>query len=98
MDFGEFYPIFSIWGWKSGFGGPGAQIAIKPKRFLGVLRGPGQPKSGFWWIFTKIVVSGCLLGDFTKKGMETTKFNHFTKTCDFERIGPPKGMEFTRNV
>ena len=72
-----FYLICSIWRWKSGLGGPGAQIAIKPKRFLGVLRGPGQPKSGFSRIFTKIVVSGCILGDFTKKGMETTKFHHF---------------------
>jgi len=72
-----FYTTFSIWRWESGFGGPGAQIAIKPMRFLGVLRGPGQPKSAFWWIFTKMVVPECVLGDFTKKGMETTKFHHF---------------------
>ena len=79
---GEFWgilPNFGIWRWKSGFGGPGAQIAIKPKRFLGVLRGPGQPKSAFGWIFTKMVVSGCLLGDFTKKGMEITRFHTFYK-------------------
>ena len=72
-----FYPTFSIWRWESGFGGPGAQIAIKPKRFLGVLRGPGQPKSGFWRIFTKMVVSGCLLGDFTKKDMKIAIFHMF---------------------
>ena len=98
MNFGGFYPIFSLWRWKSGFGGPGAQIAIKPTRFLGVLRGPGQPKSAFGWVFTEMVVPGRFLGDFTKKGMEITRFHIFTKTRDFERIGPQKGMEFTRNM
>ena len=83
MNLGGFYPIFSFWRWKSGFGGPGAQIAIKPKRFFGVLRGPGQPKSAFWWIFTKMVVSGCLSGDFTKTYMEIIKFQFLAKLRDF---------------
>ena len=51
-----------------------------------------------WWIFTKIVVPGCFLSDFTQKGMEITKFYVFAKTRDFERIGPQKGMGFARNM
>ncbi len=49
----------------------------KTYAFLRCFEGPGAAKVCFLVDFHKMVVSGCLLGDSTKKGMEVTRFHTF---------------------